>query len=175
MGSRFPEQLTHWTDPAGKLLGRDHHEQVQSRRTDAERPRTRHFREQREEQVAFRQWSDGFTSWVEQMDQDFATMLKLAAQMQEWDKDKFIAAAQQDYRLGAEKVAEFDKHIYVAMKRLAAGIAREIVDTSKTAGGAWYRLADPCYEKKRPRRNRHCQSTPRTEATCPHCRIFFTC
>ena len=48
-------------------------------------------------------------------------MLRLAAQMQEWDKDKFIAAAQQ---------------------RLTAGIAREIVDTSKTAGEAWYRLTD---------------------------------
>ena len=63
-------------------------------------------------------------------------MLRLAAQMQEWDKDKFIAEAQQEYRLGAEKVAEFDKHIYLAMKRLTAGIAREIVDTSKTAGEA---------------------------------------
>ena len=65
--------------------------------------------------------------------------------MQEWDKDKFIAEAQQDYRLGAEKVAEFDKHIYLAMKRLTTGIAREIVDTSKTAGEAWYRLTDRFY------------------------------
>ena len=32
--------------------------------------------------------------------------------------------------IGAEKVAEFDKHIYLAMKRLT--VAREIVDTSKT-------------------------------------------
>ena len=40
------------------------------------------------------------------------------------------------------KVAEFDKHIYFAMKRLTAGIAREIVDTSKTAGEAWYRVTD---------------------------------
>ena len=46
--------------------------------------------------------------------------------------DKFIAEAQQDYRLGAEKVAEFDKH-------------REIVDTSKTAGEAWYRLTGQFY------------------------------
>ena len=65
--------------------------------------------------------------------------------MQERDKDKFIAEAQQDYRLGAEKVAEFDKHIYLAMKRLTAGIALEIVDTSKTAGEAWYRLTDRFY------------------------------
>ena len=62
--------------------------------------------------------------------------------MQEWDKDKFAAEAQREYRLGAEKVAEFDKHIYLAMKRLTAGIAREIVDTSKTAGEAWYRLTN---------------------------------
>ena len=65
--------------------------------------------------------------------------------MQEWDNDKFIAEAQQDYRLGAEQVAEFDKYIYLAMKRLTAGIAREIVDTSETAGEAWYRLTDQFY------------------------------
>ena len=69
-------------------------------------------------------------------------MLRLAAQM---DKDKFIAEAQQEYRLGGEKVVEFDKHIYLAMKRLTAGIARQIVDTSKTAGEAWYRLTDRFY------------------------------
>ena len=95
--------------------------------------------------LSFRQWSDEFPSWVERIDQDFETMLRLAAQMQEWDKDKFIAAAQQEYRLGAEKVAEFDKHIYLAMKRLTADIARDIVDTSKTAGEAWYRLTDRFY------------------------------
>ena len=76
---------------------------------------------------------------------DRPRLLKLAAQMQEWDKDKFIAEAQQEYRLGAEKVAEFDKHIYLATKRLTAGIAREIVHTSKTAGEAWYRLTDRFY------------------------------
>ena len=31
------------------------------------------------------------------------------------------------------------------MKRLTAGIAREIVDTSKTVGEAWYRLTDPFF------------------------------
>ena len=62
--------------------------------------------------------------------------------MQEWDKDKFITEAEQDYRLGAEKVDEFDKHIYLAVKRHTAGTVREIVDTSKTAGEARYRLTD---------------------------------
>ena len=95
--------------------------------------------------LSFRQWSDEFSSWVERVDQDFETKLRLAAQMQEWDKDKFIAEAQQDYRLGAEKVAEIDKHICLAMKRLTAGIDREIVDTSKTAGEAWHRLTDRFY------------------------------
>ena len=42
-------------------------------------------------------------------------------------------------------IVEFDKHIYLAMKRHTAGIAREIVDTSKTAGEAWYRLTDRFY------------------------------
>ena len=103
------------------------------------------FESNEKSKLSFRQWSDEFSSWVERIDQDFETMLRLAAQMQEWDKDKFIAAAQQDYPLGAEKVAEFDKHIYLAMQRLTAGTAREIVDTSKTAGEAWYRLIDRFY------------------------------
>ena len=120
----------------------DHQEQVQPRRADAERPQARHFHEQREEQVVLpsvgrRVLIVGRT--------DRPRLLKLAAQMQEWDKDKFIAEAQQEYRLGAEKVAEFDIHFYLAMKRLTAGIAREIVDTSKTAGEAWYRIINRNY------------------------------
>ena len=103
------------------------------------------FESNEKSKLSFRQWSDEFSSWVERIDQDFEKMLRLAAQMQEWDKDKFIDEAQPEYRLGAEKVAEFDKHIYLAMKRLTAGIAREIVDTSKTAGEAWYRLTDWFY------------------------------
>ena len=77
---------------------------------------------------------------MERIDKDFEVMLGPAAQMQEWDKDQFDFAAPQDYCSGAEKITEFDKHIYLAMKRLTAGIAREIVDTSKTAGEAWYRV-----------------------------------
>ena len=42
------------------------------------------------------------------------------------------------------------------MKRLTAGIDRGIVDTSKTAGEAWYRLADRFLRKECARRNRHC-------------------
>ena len=103
------------------------------------------FESNEKSKLSFRQWSDEFSSWVERIDQDFETVLRLASQTQEWDKDKFIAAAQQDYRLGAEKVAEFDKHIYLAMKRLTAGVARETVDTSHTAGGALYRLTDRFY------------------------------
>ena len=105
------------------------------------------FESNEKSKLSFRQWSDEFSSWVERIDRDFETMLRLAAQMQERDKDKFIAGAQQDYRLEAEKVAEFDKHMFLAMKRLTAGIAREIVDTSKTAGEAWYRLTDRFYER----------------------------
>ena len=103
------------------------------------------FESNEKSKLSFRQWSDEFSSWVERFDQDFEKMLRLAAQMQEWDKDKFIDEAEQEYRLGAEKVAEFDKHIYLAMKRLKAGIARETVDTSKTAREAWYRLTDRFY------------------------------
>ena len=103
------------------------------------------FESNEKSKLSFRQWSDEFSSWVERIDQDFGIMLRLAAQMQQWDEDKFIAEAQQEYRLGVEKIAEFDKHIYFAMKRLTAGIVREIVDTSKTAGEAWYRLTDRFY------------------------------
>ena len=36
--------------------------------------------------LSFRHWSDEFSSWVERIDQDFETMLRLAAQMHEWDQ-----------------------------------------------------------------------------------------
>ena len=171
MGSRFREQLTHWTDPtvfsqpdqwtgflsamvtaheADLLYMRNFLEEITKNKYNQGgltlkdfKPDT--FESNERSKLSFGQWSDEFSSWVERIDQDFETLLRLAAQMQEWDKDKFIAEAQQDYRLGAEKVAEFDKHIYFAMKRLTAGIAREIVDSSKTAGEAWYRLTDRFY------------------------------
>ena len=171
MVSRFREQLTHWTDPAvftqpdqwkgflsvmvtaheaDLLFMRNSLEEITMNKynqggvtvKDLKRDT---FESNEKSKLSFRQWSDDFSSWVERIDQDFETMLRQAAQMQECDKDKFIAEAQQDCRLGAEKVAEFDKHIYLAMKRLTAGIAREIVDTSKTAGEAWYRLTDRFY------------------------------
>ena len=171
MGSRFREQLTHWTDPAvftqpdqwkgflsamvtaheaDILYMRNFLEEISTNKYNQGgltlkdlKPDT--FESNEKSKLSFRRWSDEFSSWVERIDQDFEKLLRLAAQMQEWDKDKFIAQARKDYRLGAEKIAEFDKHIYLSMKRLTAGIAREIVDTSKTAGEAWYRLTDLFY------------------------------
>ena len=142
-----------------KLLGRDHQEQVLKLDT---------FESNEKSKLSFRQWSDEFSSWAERIDQDFETMLRLAAQMQEGDKDKFIAEAQQDYRLGTDKVAEFDKHIYFALKRFTAGIAREIVDSRRSLVPN-HRVV---LWKECARRNRQCQSTPRIEATHPDCRIF---
>ena len=165
MGSRLCEQLIHWTDPAvftqpdqwtgflsamvtaheaDLLYMRNFLEEITKNKYNQGGLTLKDlkpdiFVESNEKsKLSFRQWSDEFFSWVERIDQDFDKMLRLAAQMKEWDKDKFIAEALQEYRLGAEKVAEFGKHIYLAMKRLTAGIAREIVDTSKTAGEAWY-------------------------------------
>ena len=149
MGSRFRERLTHWTDPAvfPQLDERKGFLSAMVTAHDADLLYMWNFLEE----ITKIEYNHGgltvkdlkpdtfeskFSSWVERIDPDFETTLRLAAQMQEWDKDKFIAEAQQDYRLGAEKFAEFDKHIYFAMKRLAAGIACEIVDTCKTAGEA---------------------------------------
>ena len=158
MGSRFREQLTHRTDPAvfsqpdqwagflsamvtaheaDLLYMRNFLEEITKNKYNQGGLTLKDlkpdiFESTEKRKLSFRQWSDEFTSWVERIDQDFETLLRLAAQMQEWDKDKFIAEAQQDDRLGAEKVAEFDKHIYLAMKRL-------------TAGEAWCRLTDRFY------------------------------
>ena len=71
------------------------------------------FESSEKRKLTIRQWSDEFSSCVERIDQDFETMLRLAAQMKEWDKDKFIAQAQQDFRLGAQKKnGEFDKQLF---------------------------------------------------------------
>ena len=163
MGSRFREQLTHWTDPtvfsqpdqwtgflsamvtaheADLLYMRNFLEEITKNNYNQGgltlkdlKPDT--FESNEKSKLSSRQWSEEFSSWVERIDQDFETLLRLAAQMQEWDKDKFTTEAQQ--------VAEFDRHIYLAMKRLTAGITPEVVDTYKTAGEAWYRLTDRFY------------------------------
>ena len=194
MISRFREQLTHWTDAAvftqpdqwkgflsamvtaheaDLLYMRNFLEEITKNKYNQGgltlkdlKPDT--FESNEKSKLSFRQWSDEFSSWVERIDQDFEKLLRLAAQMQEWDKDKFIAAAQQDYRLGAEKIAEFDKHIYLAMKRLTAGIAREIVDASKTTGEAWYRLTD----RFLGRNVQGATAFPVNSKTYPDCGIF---
>ena len=125
------------------------------------------FESNEKSKLSFHRWSDECSSWVERIDQDFEAVLRSSAQMQEWDQDKFIAEVQQEYRLGAEKIAEFDKHIYLSMQRFTAGIAREIVDTSKTA-----QTHRPVRREERARHNRQCQSTPSVESTHPDCGIF---
>ena len=121
MGSRFREQLTHWTDAAvftqpdqwkgflsamvtaheaDLLYMRNFLEEITKNKYNQGgltlkdfKPDT--FESNEKSKLSFRQWSDEFSSWVERIDQDFETMLRLAAQMQEWDKDKLIAEAQQ--------------------------------------------------------------------------------
>ena len=161
MGSRFREQLTHWTDPAensqldqwtgflSAMVTAHEADLLYMRNLLEEKTKNKYNQGGRRAtrrasclfvsgQTSSHRGSNGLTKISQKL-------LSLVAQMQEWDKEKFIAEAQQDYRLGAEKVAEVDKHICHAMKRFTAGIAREIVDTSKTAGEAWYRLTDRFY------------------------------
>ena len=125
MGSRFGEQLTHWTDPT-VFTQLEHWKGFLSAMVTAHEADILYMRnfleeltrnmynqggltlkdlksdtsESNEKSKLFtRQRSDEFSSWVERIDQDFEKMLRLAAQMQEWDKDKFIAEGQQENRL----------------------------------------------------------------------------
>ena len=85
--------------------------------------------------MSFRQWSDEFSSWVERISKrcsDWLHMCKSGTR--------------------TSSLPTFSKNIDWELKRspsltnrLTVGIAREIVDTSKTAGGAWYRLTDRFY------------------------------
>ena len=126
MGSRVREQLTHWAVFTQSVQWKGflsamvtvHEADLLCKRNGKEITKNKYnqrgltlpdtFESNKKSKLSFRQWSDEFSSWVERIDQDFATMLRLAAQMQEWDTDKFIAEAQQEYRLGAEKIAEFE-------------------------------------------------------------------
>ena len=135
MGSRFREQLTHWTDAAvftqpdqwkGFLsaMGTAHEADLLYmrnflERTDAERPQARHFREQREEQVVLppvvrRVLIMCRTDWP-RFGKDAGIWLH---RCKSGTRTSSSPQAQQDYRLGAERVIDFDKHNYLAMKRL---------------------------------------------------------
>ena len=103
MGSRFREQLTHWTDPtvfsqpdqwkgflsamvtaheADLLYRRNFLEEITKNKynqggltlTDF-KPDT--FESNEKNKLSFRQWSDEFSSWVDRIDQDFETLLRL--------------------------------------------------------------------------------------------------
>ena len=117
MGSRFREQLTHWTDAAvftqpdqwkgvlsamvtaheaDLLYMRNFLEEITKNKCNQGgltlkdlKPDT--FESNEKSKLSLRQWADEFSSWVERIDQDFETLLRLAAQMQEWNKDQFIA------------------------------------------------------------------------------------
>ena len=93
---------------------------------------------------SFKQWSDEFMAWTERMDQEYEALLRIVADLDEWDAKKFVKMAEDDM-INEDKVREFNKELYTAMKRLTTGTAREIVDTSKTAAEAWYRLSDRFY------------------------------
>ena len=98
MGSRFREQLTHWTDPAvftqpdqwkGFLSAMvtvheadilTVHEKLYG--GDDQKTSIQTLLSSEKSKLSFRQWSDEFSSWVERIDQDFEKLLRLAAQMQ---------------------------------------------------------------------------------------------
>ena len=113
MGSRFREQLTHWTDSAvftqpeqwkgflsamvtaheaDILYMRNFLEEITKNKYNQGgltlkdlKPDT--FESNEKSKLSFRQWSNEFSSWVERIDQDFDKLLSLAAQMQEWDQE----------------------------------------------------------------------------------------
>ena len=160
MGSRFREQLTNWTDlavftqpdqwkgflstmvtahEAGVLYMSNFLEEITKNKYNQGRltlkdlkPDT--FESSEKSKVSFRRWSDEFSQWVERIDQELEKMLRLAAQMQQWDKDKF-------------------RHFQDSRRRL--------VPTHQ-----------PAVREERARLDRHCQSTPRVEATHLDCGIF---
>ena len=200
MGSRFREQLTHWTDPsvftqpdqwkgflsamvaaheADLLYVRNFLEEITKNKYNQGGPTLKDlkpdtFESNEKSKLSFRLWSDESSSWVERIDQDFETMLRLAAQMQGWDKDKFIAEVQQEYRLGAEKVAEFDKHIDLAMKRLTAGIAR-LWTLPRQQEKAWYRLTDRFYGRNVQGATAIASQLQKLKRPTPRLQNLFTC
>ena len=129
MGSRFREQLTHWTDPAvftqpdqwkgflSAMVTAHEADLLYMRNFLEEIAKIQYnqggltlkdlkpdiFESNEKSKLSFRQWSDEFSSWVERIDQDFEKRLRFGCTDAGGDKDKFIAEAQQDYRLGAEK------------------------------------------------------------------------
>ena len=102
MGSRFREQLTHWTDPsvftqpdqrkgflsavvtaheADLLYMRNFFEEITKNKYNQAgltlkglKPDT--FESNEKSKLSFRQWSDEFSSWVERIDQDLETKLR---------------------------------------------------------------------------------------------------
>ena len=107
MGSRFREQLTHWTDlavftqpdqwkgflsamvtahEADLLYISNFSEEITKNKYNQggltlKDLKPDPFESNEKSKLSFRQWSDEFSSWVERIDQDFETMLRLEGQV----------------------------------------------------------------------------------------------
>ena len=153
MGSRFREQLTHWTDPAvftqldqwkgflsamvtahgaNLLYMRNFLEKITKNKNNQGGVTLKDlkpdiFESSEKSKLSFPQWSDEFSSRFRNDVEIGCTDARMG------QGQVHCRSSAKNYRLGVERVAEFDKHIYLAIKRLLAGIVREIVDTSKTA------------------------------------------
>ena len=65
------------------------------------------FESNEKSKLSFRQWSDEFSLWVERIDQDFETLLRLTAQMQEWTKTSLLLRPNESIVWELKKVVEF--------------------------------------------------------------------
>ena len=83
---------------------------------------------------------------MKKIDADYEKMLKVTQEMQEWKEDEW---KNQLIREGVQtqKIDENDHQFLIILRRFTEGEAREVVDTVKSGGEAWYRLHDRFYPK----------------------------
>ena len=97
----------------------------------------------------FSQWADDFYSWSRKVDKSYKEMLKVVADMKEWNETKF----EDDLELENEAfiqeglIKRFDDDINDMLRMVTAGDARDIVDAAKSAAEAWWRLNERYYSK----------------------------
>ena len=104
------------------------------------------FESNKKTKQSFKQWAEDLRAWTKRMDKDYAKMLKVTQEMQEWSEVKRNAEMVQE-GVSAEKIEETDDQLLVILKRFTEGEARDVVDTVSSGGEAWYRLHDRFYSK----------------------------
>ena len=89
----------------------------------------------RESGQSFRQWADDMAAWLVRLDPVMMLVMEIASSMSGWDSIAFEKAVLA--KTTASDMKEAGCNLLALVKKMTEGEARDLVDTTVSAGEAW--------------------------------------